>query len=295
MSPRSLKPLTEYVRELADTYLKAEVERQAKEREQPDYLPIVTVPRRVPWPLEDWGDISRRAAFERPDPDPETTKTMLQDRLQKVLYPQPQGNKRGKTFFNHLQENGLENILFTPDVFWEIRLAWSLGEYERIERDFRRTGLSGHGIPAKFHLAVMTRLFAHLKELRKLAHEYAVPDVWLANYFAALQKQLLVDAAAYWPRLSEGFIRASRLREYSIRLSLQCEIFSAITKALHRQHKRNKKLALQLTALACSSLNSVCTGKLDVSPDSVKQNVKKLQIQLPVHRRVGKNLRQKRH
>lgn len=87
-------------------------------------LPPGLVPSVWPaWPYVDGSNILG-SMVSREIGQPEKSQEELKWRLKQVRYPFPEGNKSGKTFYQHIQSLGLLDLLLNPPLLWEIRQVW---------------------------------------------------------------------------------------------------------------------------------------------------------------------------
>jgi hypothetical protein len=79
----------------------------------------VSIGRGYPHPFSSVDLISKKASLSN-----EQAKRQLMYRLKRFRYPYPEGNKSHKTFYRHVKEEGVLDVLFTRDLFFQISFEW---------------------------------------------------------------------------------------------------------------------------------------------------------------------------
>ena len=225
------------------------------------------------WPyLEGAGIFSAKVSKEIGSPA--ESKKQLKFRLEKFLYPYPDGNTIGKTFYQHLRGLGLLDVILNPPVLGEIRRLWWFQHYYEEEKTAQKRRKSEHGYPLGFHRKLMFECSFHLQRIQALQVKNAVKKDWTEKYRTAILKQLLNEATICYPELLRWTRPALKIRPHSFHVDRQLELFDAIEAAFRKEKTKNHKLAMQLTTLICSTPQQILTGKLDPSPDTVRRNIR---------------------
>jgi hypothetical protein len=202
----------------------------------------------------------------------EKAKRSLIDRLKRFQYPYPQGNKARKTFYRHLKDNGLFDVLLSLPLIFEVQGEWfSRRYYDRERKSFERRQ-SHHGYPLAFHEEMMYELAEHLDSISEVPRRYRVPKSWFATYRKVIQQQLLREASICHPELLRDFTHAADIRPRQRKGEREANLFGAIERAFAERGVVNHKLAQQLTALICSPPDCIRTHKLDPSPETIRRN-----------------------
>jgi hypothetical protein len=161
-----------------------------------------------------------------------------------------------------------------PPFLWNIRRAW----FNRIDYDFekeaKRVGKSKHGHPLTFHRELLYATGAHLSKLQKISQKHGVREDWFKDYFPSINKEILREAAVCYPELLRWYRPNSRFSPALEIVDTQLDIFGALVAEFKKQRQDNNRLAFQLTALICSSQDSIRTGKLDPNPEAVRRNMR---------------------
>ena len=212
---------------------------------------------------------------------PEKSQARLIARLKTFQYPYPEGNQRHKTFHRHVREEGLLDLLLHPPLLWDIRRAWFFHRYHAIGTRLHQERKSQHGHRLSFHREMMLEISAHLTRILRLARQGQVPRSWFAEYYGAVQKELLREASIVYPELLRWLKPATQIRPHSLEVDLQVDLFHAIEAAFRKRNVVNHKLAYQLAALICSPSNCIKTHRLDPSPETVRRNVRDRSEKLP--------------
>jgi hypothetical protein len=200
------------------------------------------------------------------------TKRMLIERLKKFQYPYPDGNKAHKTFYLHLKDKGLLDVLLNLPLIFEIQSEWFFRRYYERERKSFDRGESQHGYPLAFHREMMYDLADHLDRIDQVSRSHHVPNDWFAPYRKVVQQHLLREASIYYPELLRDFTEASKIRPRHHKGEREADLFRAIESAFAQKGIVNHKLAQQLTALICSAPDCTSTGKLNPSPETIRRN-----------------------
>jgi hypothetical protein len=196
-------------------------------------------------------------------------------RLNHFSYPYQKENKTGKSFLRHVKSLGLLGLLLKPPFIWEIRMVWFVQRLTWLERDLKGKKLSEYGFPLEFHRKLTLELFDHMERITQLAERHEVPDMeWFAEYYPAIQNQLLRNGAAYYPELRRWFKPFHRLRTYNLTVDNQVDIYQKLVGEFKKRGIKNNRLACHLTALICSPADCIQTGKLDPNPELVRKNVR---------------------
>jgi len=106
------------------------------------------------------------------------SRKQLKFRLEKFLYPYPYGNTIGKTFYQHLHEAGLLDVILNPPVLWEIRRLWWFQRYYEEESMARKNKKSEYGYPLEFHRKLMFECSSHLQRIESLVTGKQVRKDW---------------------------------------------------------------------------------------------------------------------
>jgi hypothetical protein len=195
-------------------------------------------------------------------------------RLMKFKYPYPEGNKKGKTFYEHVRDEEVVDVLLNPPLLWTIRMVWYLQIAHTAEVKRKKKGASQYGHPVEFHRKMMHELSGHLAEIATASKEHHVPKDWLKGYREAVLKQILREASVVYPRLQWDFTPVSKITLYSSAVEEEVELFRAMKKEFAKKSVKNDRLACQLTSLLSSPAELVRAGKLDPTPDTVWRNVR---------------------
>jgi hypothetical protein len=201
---------------------------------------------------------------------PRASRKRLVQRLKAFEYPYPEGNKRGKTFYTHVESLGHLKYLLEPPFLWEIRRAWFFRLDYELEKQQKIKLSSQYNYPLEFHLKMMHESLRGLQRIIALAKKFNVPKMWIADYFAGAQKQLLKEAGICYPEMLRGFIPNSRIYPRAKAVETQLSILKSLLTEFKRKGKANNKLAYQLTALICSGDSCVTTKILDPNPEAVR-------------------------
>ena len=205
---------------------------------------------------------------------PEESIKHLLYRLKKFPYPYPLGTKKHKTFYLHVKSLGLLDFLLKPPFLWKVRAAWFLRiDYDH-EKQAKVEGRSPqYGHPIAFHRDVLNATSGYLSKLRNISKKYGVREDWFKDYFVQINKELLREAAVCYPELLRWHKPNSRFSPALGTVDTQLEIFGALVAVFKKRGQDNNKLAFQLTALICSSQDSIRAGKLDPSPEAIRRNM----------------------
>lgn len=260
MSPQSLREIQDHLSQIL----------AAKIRKQVEDVGFVTLSKPgPPWPRIE-HEILPKPPKELSSPTESTKEINL--RLRKFLYPYPQGNKRGKTFHQHVKSLGLLNLITKPPLLWDIRFVWFDRVLSKHQRELKTKKLSQNKYPLRFHRDVMLRVFQHRKDIAKLSRDHGVDDrEWFSQYYEALDQEIFREATKYYPEMRRWFIPAQQLSVRSLWVSTQLYLYEAIVKAFESKNIQNNFLAYQLTALFCSSRECIHAGKLDPDPERVRK------------------------
>lgn len=232
----------------------------------------------IPWP--DVSDDFLMPQVVAEHANLEESKKEILSRLKHFRYPYPAGNKSGRTFYDHLSRLGLVNLLIETPLLYDIRDVWKSKRYYELQVRARSEKLSQHDFPLEFHKKILLLLFDHLEQITCVAEEYAVPDaIWFREYHEAIQRQLLREGASYYPQFRKWFKPAHRITVRSFSVSRQVELFFNLCKSFAKRKVQNKRVAYQITALMCSSSDSIRKGKLDPDPEEVRKYVRDFERQ----------------
>jgi hypothetical protein len=205
---------------------------------------------------------------------PAKSKKQLIWRLKEFHYPYPEGNKSGNSFYQHVQNLGLLDLILNPPMLWHVRRIWWFGRYYEEEATAKLAKKSEHGYPFEFHRKLMFECSSHLHRIQELLKRNEASKEWIGEYRKAILKQLLHEAAIYYPELLPKPKPALQIRLHSFEVGGRLELFDAIEAVLARMGIKNHKLALQLTALFCSSPRQILAHRLDPSPEILRRNVR---------------------
>jgi hypothetical protein len=197
---------------------------------------------------------------------------MLIARLKRFQYPYPQGNKSRKTFYRHLKDAGLLDVLLNLPLIFEIQSEWFFRRYYDLERKSFDRHQSQHGHPMAFHREMMHDLADHLDRVSEIPRSHRVPKTWFIPYRKVVQQQLLREASICYPELLRDFTQAADIRPRQRKGEREASLFQAIESAFAEKGTINHKLAQQLTALICSPPDCIRNGKLDPSPETIRRN-----------------------
>ena len=206
---------------------------------------------------------------------PEQSRRELVARLDDFDYPYPEGNKKHKTFYDHLESRGLLPSIIEPPFLWTVRMVWWWRKALDVEGELKERGLSERRIPLKFHRVMMNLVCEHHSKVEKLCKSYGVlGQPWIGEYLAALNRRFLGEAKFVYPEAYRRLTPSSQLHSYHPGSTSQLEIYRAIMDLQARcGKKRNNKLAHQLTALICSSPESIKKQKLEPNPEAVRRSI----------------------
>ncbi len=226
-----------------------------------------------PWPYTFGDPVTEFVMSELGEP--EKSKEEIVARLKSFYYPYPEGNKSGKTFYEHLKSLGLLNSLLATPLLWDIRMVWTFQKTYKLELSLKREKLSQHNLPLAFHREILHLLFDHIERIACVAEKYDVPDqVWFHDYYKAIQKQLLRDGASYYPRLNENFKPAHKSRVWSHEVNNQVDLYFKLLKSFAECGQKSKKLARQVAAVLCSGPECIPNKKLDPNPERIRKYVR---------------------
>src|SRR5438445_6235326 len=85
-------------------------------------------------------------------------------RLRTFYYPYRAGNpqnKKGETFFVHLQSLGLLDAISAQEFTWHIRMVWFMDAVFRSEKHLKKNRLSYAKYSFEFHQKMMQEIFNH--------------------------------------------------------------------------------------------------------------------------------------
>jgi hypothetical protein len=225
-----------------------------------------------PWPFVGQGKITERVLREQGTL--EQSQEKLLERLKRFKYPYPEGNIRGRTFYDHLKDLGLLSVISSPELITVIRQAWILARYHELELELRAKRQSQYGYPMEFHRKMMNEIAGHLGRLDEISSKYGVPQSWFAGQRPEILKRLFREASIVYPELRRWLKTAHGIRPHSLKVWAQLEVLDAIRADFRKIKIRKNKLAYQLTALFCSLDSTVAMQKLDPTPEKVRRNAK---------------------
>ena len=131
-------------------------------------------PEGPPWPYIIGDRIAARVSREQGPLS--TSQAQLVRRLRAFRYPYVAthpyavSNRKGKTFFAHVQSLGLLQFLLNPPFLWEVRRVWFFRRHYDLEMELRRKRLSQYGYPVSFHNEMMLAISTHLNKISKIAN-----------------------------------------------------------------------------------------------------------------------------
>jgi len=232
-------------------------------------------------PLGHPGDPAPEGSL-RPIPDlkqpsPIESKKELISRLRAFYYPYFPGNstnKKGKTFYGHMQSLRLLYVLLEDKFIWHVRMVWFFQACYNIENYLKDHRMSYAKYPLDFHSAMMKEILTHRKTIEDLLSKYSVPEKWVATYLAAARDQIHQEARYYYPGHPQSFTKPQQFTLHSFAVDMQIETHSALVEAFSAAGVTNNTLACQLTALICSLPVRIEAGELYPTPEHVRQYVK---------------------
>jgi hypothetical protein len=235
----------------------------------------------LPWPYT--GGTGVAAEVNRLLGSPEQSREELLARLNAFDYPYPGPNKKHKTFYDHLKTQGMLQVVIQPPFLWKVRMVWWWRIAFETELELKKSALSKCRMRLRFHKQMMNLISEHHSRVSALGKTHGiVGQPWIVEYLAALDRQFLKEAENVYPDANRRLVPASQLSIYPFGSAPQVEIYRAILDGQKRcEKKRNKKFACQLTALICSSADSIREKKLEPNPAAVRQNI----LQLAKHRK----------
>jgi hypothetical protein len=105
-----------------------------------------------------------------------------------------------------LASHGAIKILLREDVLREISDAQLLVKIARADSQHKKQGLSGHGLPLKFHRAMLKEIQRHTAQidaLREQFKKHEIPESWSSHYETEIARQemneVLAIASSKWP------------------------------------------------------------------------------------------------
>jgi hypothetical protein len=226
-----------------------------------------------PWPYAAGDEIAARVTRELSTS--EKSRKQLLWRLKRFRYPYGTTAKVPKSFYTHVKVLGLLNFLLSQPFLDKVRSAWFFRRHFELEKELFQQRKSQYGYPREFHRDIMRELSKHWGRIIKIAGRHGVPMAQFAEYLAAIQKQLVVQASVCYPELQwrSRFKRASRITPHSLAVEKRLEIFDAIQAEFAKRKITNDELAYQLTALICSGRTAITRRVLEPTPDVVRLSV----------------------
>lgn len=258
-------------------------EKARKQENRPIATPPTAWP---PWPYVDLP-LETTAKVSEEIGSPSKSKKEIDWRLKQIEYPFPEGNRNHKTFYQHVESLGLLGALRIPPLLSQIRNVWWFQRDYAAELELWRRGESPYGLPLEFHRKAMFECAAHLHRLDTLALEYKIHQKrwsrsanrprgqWFDEYRKATLNEILREAAVYYPQLLwPGQPKPARqIHPVSLEVDMRLELYKALVAEFARRKQPNRKLAIQLTALFCSSAQDIRDHKLVPTPEDVRKNV----------------------
>jgi hypothetical protein len=201
-----------------------------------------------PWPFWDWDPLGAAVSKEVG-----TTGQSVSDivwRLKRFHYPYELGAKNPKTFYQYAQSNGVLNLLTSAPLLSDIRRFWWAQLYDSYQAKLGKK--SPYGYPLAFHRDLLFQLSNHLNHIERLAAKHHVPAAWFKEYRSATLKQLLREAAIYYPEVQFRLVPANQLRTPLRKIEAQVALFHTLHTALKQKGFDSRKFCYQLTAVLCS-------------------------------------------
>ena len=244
------------------------------------------------YPYLDNGPLSAKVSAELGPPEQSVLE--IKRRLKRFLYPYELGTKQPKTFYQHARSCGVLQSLITPPLLWNIRHFWWLERDEFYQAKLRVTKRSEYALPLSFHKALVVVLTAHLRAIDKLFEKHTVKRkkgtaVWFerfGDYRSAVLKQLLNEAAIYYPRvqLFQYWSPEPATEDWMIfqKVEAEVELLEAVESTLRKQGVQSQKFASQLTALFCTSRENIKENQLSPTPQTIRLNRQWLKQRLKI-------------
>jgi hypothetical protein len=225
------------------------------------------------WPYSSGNDIAYE--INQQLGPPEQSQQDLVARLSDIEYPYPVGNKKHSTFYDHLKKQDILRFVIEPPFLWKVRMVWWWRKAYEIDVELKKRGMAKSRLPVKLHRSMMNLIFAHHSRVEELCETYGViRQQWTAEYLAALNRQFLREAVYVYPEAGKRLVPALQLHDHRPGSTPQLEIYRSIIDIQKRcGKKRNKTLARQLTALICSSAESIREHNLEPNPEAVRQSL----------------------
>jgi hypothetical protein len=195
-------------------------------------------------------------------------------RLKRFRYPYPNKSKKPKSFYRHLTPLGLLHLLFQGDLLWTIKFVWHFTQDHKsaMQRYGERRSLAGY--PLQLHRKLLFLMAGHLTRIDRITRERGVPRRWYRTYRSAVLKEILRNAANYYSESPSGLVPAQQPRTGSSSVSDRLELLDEIEYSFRTKNITNHRLALQLTALICTSSEDIRANRLNPTPENVRANVR---------------------
>lgn len=215
---------------------------------------------------------------------PEHSVREIERRLKQFAYPYELGTKRAKTFYQYAKSKGVLRSLLAPPLLWNIRAFWWSERVGIFEAQLRETKGSSYGLPLAFHKGLALLLSAHLSAIDRLLTKHRVTrssgtKAWFEafkKYRSATLKQLLSEAAIYYPKVQEFRFRkpepATKDRMTFRKIEAEVELFKAVQSTLRARGTESENFAAQLTAVFCTSQAHIRDNELSPTPQTIRLN-----------------------
>jgi hypothetical protein len=193
----------------------------------------------VAWLLNSWRQLAR---VQRHAPDaPALTLTLyqlkskLETRLKELPYPYPEernDKRQPKTFFQILRSHAADELLLSHSILKEIASVLQLVEIARIDSQYEKDGISGHGLTLKFHRAMLREIQRHEERIIELRQKHKVLGSWGLNYRTQIRVQKLKESDAISSSVWPGNRKEIMGSGWSPELAREVRVFHILNRAL---------------------------------------------------------------